>query len=332
MIRESGHSRRSRPAQPTWISWNWHQRTASIVDELHIEWVVLETSRRGLTRYIELLIRTLALLWRLRRTTVFVQSPSVALAAMTVTLAPILGLRVVVDAHNESIRPFTYDTALMRGLLSMIMSRAHFMIVTNDELADFVRKRRGHPVVLADAIPKLPGDVPRRTPSALPVVLIVCTYAADEPLALFIETARRLAGLAEVRLTGRPTTQALDMLSDAPANLRVLGYLESGDYWAELIDAHCVVDLTLKPNCLVCGAYEAIAAGQSPILSDDSSSRRLFGEVADFVENTPESLTHAVRMRLTSPRRPTATILAFADRYMTDWRNQLQLLRSTVSW
>src|SRR5690606_17758823 len=43
-----------------------------------------------------------------------------------------------------------------------------------------------------------------------------------------------------------------------------------------------VLDLTLKPNCLVCGAYEALAAHRPMVLSDNPATVDLFGKVAVF--------------------------------------------------
>jgi hypothetical protein len=239
-------------------------------------------------------------------------------------------MRVIVDAHNESVRPFTHNILAMHGLLRLIMNRAFLFIVTNDELADVVRRLGGRPFVLPDAIPRPPRYPSNRPRATRPIVLIVCTYAADEPLEVFIETARRLSGSAEIRLTGRPNQRSLDRLSAAPNNLRTLGFLSEEDYWAELIHADVVVDLTLKLNCLVCGAYEAIAAGQSPVLTDDVSSRKLFRDVADYVENTADSLTSVINARLSLPPRAASSVHEFRERYMQDWRKRLHSLRAAI--
>src|SRR5688572_27256632 len=123
---------------PTWVSWHWHQRTESIVRNWGIEWRMLETDRRGLARYFELLAKSLAVLWKLRNSTIIVQSPSVVLAGVAIVLAPLLRLRVVVDAHNEAVQPFTHDSPVMRWLVRFIMRRACLVIVTNEELAAIV--------------------------------------------------------------------------------------------------------------------------------------------------------------------------------------------------
>lgn len=329
-IPDATASPESRRQRPTWLSWHWHQRTAAITQEWDIEWIMLDTHRRGLARYVELLGRSLAVLWRLRRSTVIVQSPSLLLAALAVAVAPALRLRLIIDAHNESVRPFAQDAAVIRQLIRLVVRRAELVIVTNDELADAVRAHGGRPFVLPDAIPVAPEGDDRAWQHSMPVVLVICTYAADEPVTVFIETARRLAGVAEIRLTGRPPRKAQELLRTAPANLKALGFLSESDYWRELRNAQCVVDLTLKPNCLVCGGYEAIAVGKSPILSDDVSSRRLFGGVATFVDNTVEGLTSAILGRLAGSEPAGEAIHEFRHRYMFRWRQTLKALSRGV--
>ena len=41
-----------------------------------------------------------------------------------------------------------------------------------------------------------------------------------------------------------------------------------------------MLDLTLKPNCLVCGAYEALALQKPMVLTGNPATRDLFERVA----------------------------------------------------
>ena len=316
---------------PKWLSWHWHQRTAAITQEWGIEWIMLDTHRHGLARYVELLARSVVALWGLRRSTVVVQSPSVLLGALTVAAGPLLRMRVAIDAHNEAIQPFAHDSRLIRWLIGFAVRHACTTIVTNEELADRVRDMGGRSFVLPDAIPTPPSHDVTPEKRSLPVVLIICTYAADEPVEVFVETARRLTGSAEVRLTGRPSSKALSLLEAGPANLKALGFLSEADYWAELRTADVVVDLTLKPYCLVCGAYEAIAVGKAPILSDDISGRRLFGSVASFVDNTADGLAEEILRRLHGRVAAADPIVEFREKYMSDWRSKLAMLGPSLA-
>ena len=292
---------------------------------------MLDTQRRGLPRYIELLSRSIVELWRRRGTTVIVQSPSVLLAFLAVLLALPFRLRVAVDAHNESVRPFAHNSVLSRRLVRAIIRRAYLVIVTNNELAEEVTRLGGRVFVLPDAIPTPSRAVSSQASGTLPIALIICTYASDEPLDVFVDTARNLIGVAEVRLTGRPTRAAAESLRDAPENMRALGFLSTDDYWTQLAGADVIIDLTLKKNCLVCGAYEAIAVGKPPVLSMDVSNQRVFGDAAILVRNDADSLTRAVRQAISARDSNSSAVLAFRDRYMRDWARRLAALDNSLS-
>jgi hypothetical protein len=51
-----------------------------------------------------------------------------------------------------------------------------------------------------------------------------------------------------------------------------------------------VVDLTLKPDCWVCGAYDAVAVGRPTLLSHNPAGVELFGDRALFTDNTAGSI------------------------------------------
>jgi hypothetical protein len=247
---------------------------------------------------------------------------------MAVLLAPILRLRVVMDAHNEAVQPFTHDSQFMRWLVRFTIRRAYLVIVTNDELATVISASGGRSYVLPDAIPTPPAHTAPDSSARVPSALIICTYALDEPLAVYVDTARRLQDSVEFRLTGRPDERALGMLRNATPNLKVLGFLAHAEYWEELVRSNTVIDLTLKPNCLVCGAYEAIGAGKSPILSEGVSNARTFGEIATLVANSSDDLARAVIYALANPKRQ--EVAEFRERYMSEWRDRLAGLARTL--
>ena len=82
------------------VSWEQHRRMRELCDGLGLELVVLTTRHRGLARYALLSVRTVALLGRRRPDVLLIQNPSLVLAALTLLLRPLLGFRLVVDAHN----------------------------------------------------------------------------------------------------------------------------------------------------------------------------------------------------------------------------------------
>src|SRR5689334_2136843 len=122
-------------AKGLFITWQRHQRTSQIGACTGIQVVEVTTHKRGAVRYGLLLWRTVYELLRRRPRWVLVQSPSYVLAAFSVTIGRIFVRRVIVDAHNEAVRPFIHDVWYVRFAARLIIRLATAVIITNDELA-----------------------------------------------------------------------------------------------------------------------------------------------------------------------------------------------------
>ena len=59
--------------------------------------------------------------------------------------------------------------------------------------------------------------------------------------------------------------------------------------------ADAIIDLTIRQNCLVCGAYEAIAAGKPLLLSSDASAKALFNKGVLFTDNSAVDIAQKIR-------------------------------------
>jgi glycosyltransferase involved in cell wall biosynthesis len=57
---------------------------------------------------------------------------------------------------------------------------------------------------------------------------------------------------------------------------------------------HVVIDLTAMPDCLVCGAYEALAVGRPLLLTDIPAARTLFAQAACFTNNEKLNIAAAL--------------------------------------
>lgn len=265
------------------LSWFEHRRTRELCAGLGIELVGLSTTHRGLRRYLLLTARTIELLARRRPDVLLVQSPSLILSVLALAQRAFLGYRLIVDAHNEAVVPYENPQLWVRWLSRWVIRRADLTIVTNQQLAQMVREQGGEPFILPDRIPVLaPG--PARALGAGFNVVLIATFAKDEPIGAIFEAVRDAE--LELFVTGNPGKLQADVAARAPPNVRFTGFLAEEDYWGLLRAADAVVDLTLKPDCLVCGAYEALAVGRPMLLSHNPASAELFGDSALFTDNT----------------------------------------------
>ncbi|TLY69525.1 MAG: glycosyltransferase family 4 protein [Gammaproteobacteria bacterium] len=278
------------------LTWFEHRRTKELCAGLDIELVVLASALRGPLRYVVLGGRTLALLARRRPQVLLVQNPSLILTALAAASRGVLGYRLIADAHNEAVVPFINRQWWVSRLSRWVIRRADLTIVSNRQLAERVLRQGGRAFTLPDRVPAPPPGAPRTLDGAFNVVLIA-TFAADEPVAEVLEAVRGVE--VELYVTGDQRKLDGAVAARVPANVHFTGFLGELDYWTLLRSADAIVDLTLMDDCLVCGSYEALALGKPMLLSSNSASVELFGDCAVFTNNTVRDIRAALeRLRL----------------------------------
>jgi len=310
------------------LTWFQHRRIRELCAGLDIELLVLTTKRGGLLRYLVLGARTLLQLARRRPRVVLVQNPSLILAALAAAVRGVLGYRLVVDAHNEAVVPFINRQRWVARLSQWVIRRADLTIVSNRQLAERVLRQGGEPYTLPDRIP-VPPAAPARTLSGTFNVVLIATFAPDEPIAEVLEAVRGVE--VELYVTGDHRKLDGAVAATVPANVRFTGFLDELDYWSLLRSADAIVDLTLMDDCLVCGSYEALALGKPMLLSNNSATMELFGDSAVFTNNTVADIRGALeRLRLEQVRLQAAA--AGKRRELADlWTGSARALSDRVA-
>ena len=92
-----------------------------------------------------------------------------------------------------------------------------------------------------------------------------------------------------------------------------------------------VMDLTTRDNCLVCGAYEGVAAGKPLILSDSQATREYFSRGVVYTTNTPESIEQCLRDALAARVRLADEIAQLRTRLVDDWNRRSEVLKREVA-
>lgn len=279
-----------------WICWERQRRNrelaAALDIPLHELGQVQEVRSRAL-KYLSGLAATSLLLLRERPRLVVAMNPSIVLAAFCVTVGRVFPLRVVVDAHNSGLMPLAGRSGALNAVARYAMRHAYLTIVTNEGLRALVEANGGRVAILPDRLPAMGAGRPQRLRGARNLVFI-CTYADDEPFREVLEAARLLPADWVVHVTGNPDRAGLEPEA-VPANVELTGFLAEEDFVGLLRAADAIVDLTTREHCLVCGAYEAVALGKVPVLSDTAALRAWFGEVAIMTGHSPPELASAMR-------------------------------------
>jgi len=309
------------------VSWEDHRRTREICSALGIELHALVTASGGLKRYLLLIPRTLRLLSQKRAHTVIVQNPSLMLNILAILLRRLLSLRVIMDAHNEAVLPYLHPYASVRWATRWLHKRSDHVIVTNKYLADIVASNGGRPLILPDRIPEPPaGEVPVPMRGPFNVVL-VATFVRDEPIREVLDAAAQLGPEFQFYVTGNDRNLAPALRARTPANVTFTGFLSELQYWSALRGADLVVDLTLIDNCLVCGAYEALAVGTPLVLSGNAASIDVFAGAARFADNSANGIAQAIREAKVSAAELRAQVYSVRERLRTTWEENAAIVR-----
>lgn len=296
---------RARMQRALFLTWIAHQRTRNLAERLDLPLIELLTKRRGLARYAELLVRTLRTLSSRRPAVLIAQTPSQILAVIALLMRTVFRYRLVLDAHNEAVEPYLHRSRTVLTVTNWLLRRADLVIVSNRQLADVVTRVGGRPLILPDALPRVPA-ASTRTLNGPCTAVVISTYAGDEPIAAVFEAARAIGPAMHFYLTGNAAKCPPALRATLPENVTLTGFLSEPDYWSTLASCDIVIDLTTMDNCLVCGAYEAIALGKPLLLSRNQASVDLFTGLADFTQNEPQEIAAALlrlRTRLTDVLR-----------------------------
>ena len=235
------------------------------------------------------------LLWRRRPDLVFVQNPSLILAALTVKWGRLSGASVVMDAHNAGIEPFDGRSRWASRLAAYAMRHAALTIVSNAGLSPRVGEHGGRPVVLPDPLPPLtPPAAAERLEGRLNL-LFICTWASDEPYLEVLRAAAMLDPQIRIYITGNSRGRERGLQGPLPPNVVLTGYVAEPEFQRLLFSCDAVMDLTTRENCLLCGAYEATAAERPMLLSDTRCLRDYFDRGAVYADNTAAGIAAAVR-------------------------------------
>lgn len=319
-----------------WIAWERQRRTTELAGAFGVPLFRLLHGGSRWLRYPVLAVHTLGILLRRRPRVLIVQNPSLILALIAGLGRPLFRYRLVVDRHTNFAlgQPASLRKTVFTAISDLTIRLADLTIVTNQPLAALVASKKGRAFVLPDRLPDLSAPPPERRPSGTRHVCLICTYAKDEPYEEVIRAASLLPPDVHLHVTGRHdrtrfSAPVADILAASP-NIVLTGFLPEDRYVELLFGCDVIVDLTTLDHCLVCGAYEAIAAGKALVLSESTANRELFGEAPVYVGADHESIRAGLEAALADVDRRTAMIADLQGSYRSGWALRFRELQDRI--
>ena len=286
----------SRKNEAIWIAWERHRRNREIGKRIGVavyEFNEIDQTKNLLRKYTLGIMKTSYLLYKKRTNVVFCQNPSIVLSLFLAIIGKIFLFRVIVDTHNSGLFPLESRSKLLLRISRIIQRLAFLNIVSNKALKEYVEMNGGRAFVLPDPIPEF-EYTPVSKFNQYFNILFICTFAYDEPFENVFSAARNIGDSYHIYVTGNYKKGSIDP-TVIPRNITLLGYISEDEYVKILHSVDLTIDLTNRENCLLCGAYESVAAEKPMIISNTEALREYFDKGAVYTDNSASNITMSIK-------------------------------------
>lgn len=312
--------------QRFWLTWETGRRNAELSTAFGCRYAKFDHSERStLARYCFCVVQTLFLFLQHRPKVIFAQCPSLLLISLVAVLRRCSRFQFIIDAHNSLFEYLDDPRRIVRALSRFACRQADLVIVSNEPLANIV-KRYGWPTaVLPDKLPQI-SAAPIPEPFAKlqrPICVFISTFAADEPLEEFLQGVSEISEPFTLLVTGRKS-KAGELLAHESEKVIFTDFLSPHDYDALIQNADFLIDLTTRENCLVCGAYEALAVGVPILLSDFLALRETFSAAAYYAVNEKEDYRKKFIEFLSHPSKHLGPWKEYRSEFQKKWDTYYQ--------
>lgn len=285
-------------------------------------------------RYPLVISRTLLIFLTERPRIIFAQNPSLLLALLAVTYGIITGKTVIIDAHNAGLFPLEGKFPLLNRIAACLPRQSSMTIVSNAGLTALVAGWGGHAVAIPDPFPTFGAATPARDLKGTFNILYICSWSTDEPVHEVIEAARHCDQDICIYITGN--NRGVIAPEALPRTVELTGYIAEHAFTNLLFGCDAVMVLTTRENCLLCGAYEGVAAGKPLILSATRALQDYFNGGSVFVENSATAIRAGIDRARREHDRYAGEVCELRRRrdseynqLITDFNRQIERLQTT---
>jgi glycosyltransferase involved in cell wall biosynthesis len=275
-----------------WITWEKQRRNEGISTAL--KWKLYEITYNDcrILRYVKSLYKTISILFKESPDIVVAQNPSIFLSASVILLKYAFRYKCLIDAHNAGLFPLDNKIRILNYLSKAIQRISDFTIVSNEGLAEIVRKNKGKAIVVPDKIPDPPRNMLVRDLRGKINFAFICSFSSDEPYEEAIEAARHIPENIVIYITGKYVGRVDP--EKMPSNVKLVGFIPDNEYWSLISSVDGIIVLTIRENCLICGAYEAIALKKPMILSNTNAIKNYFSLGTVYTEPNSTDIQKAI--------------------------------------
>lgn len=242
-------------------------------------------------KYPRLALRTIRLLMSRRPRVVFVQTPPTLAVWLVAAYARAAGAAFIIDAHSDAFQRSRWTRP--RWLNRLVARRALATLVTDPHWAARLESDGATAMVIPD-VPQVADTATDRDPLGPGFhVLVINTWASDEPLAEVLAAARQLPEVT-LHVTGRRDAR-FEALGSLPSNVRFTDFLSDDAYQRLMRSVDAVACLTTRDHTMQRGACESLSSGRPIVTSDWGLLRSYFSRGTVFVDNSRDGIRDGIR-------------------------------------
>ncbi|GGH17216.1 hypothetical protein GCM10007036_18500 [Alsobacter metallidurans] len=322
-----------------YFAWVRYQRRAeSMKDFFNFNVVYLpspelrSTSRLAIS-YVARAYRMITMALRAAPEAIWVQAPPNFLVHLAFVARALTGgkTKIIADLHNAALSQRWWRTPLSRALLN----RCDVVLVHNADV--YARALKAGIVanklfVLEDKTPRF-NTIAAVPGAGRPMLVMPCSFNADEPVSMVIETARTLPQVDFIITGDKAKAQRRGFVEGAPDNVHFTGFLDTDAFNSLIMRSYGVLALTKEDGIQLSAASEALGAGKPMILSDTPLLRSLFSPAGLFAENnTAESLRICCLRAIVEHEEHANAAIALrgSPSRVTRWLKQAETVRAAI--
>lgn len=316
-----------------WITWEYQRRSIELSKHFKCKLFVIQY--KGWLRFPLSLLSTLKILIKEKATVVFVQNPSMLLAGIACLYGLLSRVPIIVDRHSnflltEKKRSYVYLMAF-KIIHMFTIKYANLTIITNQFLAQKVKKIGGKPFILQDKIPTF-ANAHILDLKGKKNLFLISSFHLDEPIQEVIESMREFTG-QDICLYISGNYNKLDkkVRENAPANIKFTGFLDEDEFINMLFSVDVIIVLTKIEYCMLCGCYEALAAGK-PLLTSNKEVLKSYFYEAFFVDNTKETIVVGIKYLLKNLETYRKGTILMREKLKRDWVEKAMILEKKVQY
>jgi glycosyltransferase involved in cell wall biosynthesis len=278
-----------------------------------------------LPRYITAIFQTFSTILKKRPKLIFVQNPSAVLSFFTALMKPFFKYTLVIDHHTPCLSKKGVKKLILDKLNKYSMTKGDLIIVTNESYKNKIKKITSKEIfILPDKIPDLNYKSRKLKLKGKNNLLYICSFLEDEPWKEVIKAGKLLGYDFHIYITGKHKNRV--NRKKLPKNVTLTGYAPLDVYQNLIGSADSVVVLTTKECCLLCGAYEAVAAEKPLILSDKKALRKYFNRGVIFTKNNAESIAKSINISIKNASLQQKGIQDLKTAKRKEWKKQWNCL------